>query len=84
MYIIKLGGSVITDKTKENCFKKKIVDNLAKAIKKAKQETIIIHGAGSFGHIIADKYRLNMGYRFFPNTRNGSKIKFLGFRFITL
>ena len=62
MYIIKLGGSVITDKTKENCFKKKIVDNLAKAIKKAKQETIIIHGAGSFGHIIADKYRLNMGY----------------------
>ena len=56
MYIIKLGGSVITDKRKENYFKKDIVDNLAKVIKKANKKTIIIHGAGSFGHIIADKY----------------------------
>ena len=61
MNIIKLGGSVITDKTKENSFKKEIVDNLVIAIKKAKKETIIIHGAGSFGHIIADKYKLNEG-----------------------
>jgi len=63
MYIIKLGGSIITDKSKENCYKKEIVDNLVKAIKKANKKTIIIHGAGSFGHIIADKYRLNDGHK---------------------
>ena len=61
MNIIKLGGSVITDKTKENCFKKEVVDNLIKEIKKVNRETVIIHGAGSFGHIIADKYKLNEG-----------------------
>jgi len=62
MFIIKLGGSVITDKSKENFYKQVIVDNLVKAIKKANKKTIIIHGAGSFGHIIADKYKLNDGY----------------------
>ena len=63
MYIIKLGGSVITDKSKENRFKKVVVDNLVNAIKKANKKIIIIHGAGSFGHIIADKYRLNDGLK---------------------
>jgi isopentenyl phosphate kinase len=62
MYIIKLGGSVITDKTKECSFRKDVMDNLAKSIKKAEQEAIIIHGAGSFGHILAKKYKLNKGY----------------------
>ncbi|KYK32845.1 MAG: kinase [Thermoplasmatales archaeon SG8-52-3] len=71
MNIIKLGGSVITDKRKENFFKKEVVENLVKAIKKANKETIIIHGAGSFGHIIADKYKLNEGKK--------SKDQLLGF-----
>jgi isopentenyl phosphate kinase len=64
MYIIKFGGSVITDKRKENCFKEEVVNNLAKEIKKSKKDTIIIHGAGSFGHIIADKYNLNEGNKY--------------------
>ena len=63
MFIIKIGGSIITDKTKENCFKKDIVDNLAKQIKKSKKEIILVHGAGSFGHILAKKYNLNQGYK---------------------
>jgi isopentenyl phosphate kinase len=63
MFIIKLGGSVITDKSKENCYKQDVVDNLVRAIKKANKKTIIIHGAGSFGHIIADKYDLNNGHK---------------------
>lgn len=63
MFIIKLGGSVITDKTKENTFKKDIVNSLAKQIKKANKEIILIHGAGSFGHIIAKKYDLDKGYK---------------------
>ena len=63
MFIIKLGGSVITDKTKECTFRQNIMDNLSEQIKKSNQDTIIIHGAGSFGHILAKKYDLNQGYK---------------------
>jgi isopentenyl phosphate kinase len=63
MLIIKLGGSVITDKTKENTFKKDLMDKLAKEIKTAEKEVILIHGAGSFGHVLAKKYDLNQGYK---------------------
>lgn len=62
MFIVKLGGSVITKKTKQCCFRQKVVDNLAKGIKKANKKLILVHGAGSFGHIPAKKYRLNEGY----------------------
>jgi len=62
MIILKLGGSVITNKTKQNSFKQKIMNNLAKEIKKADKEIILVHGAGSFGHILAKKYDLNKGY----------------------
>ena len=62
MYIIKLGGSVITDKSKKSSFKSEIMDNLSQEIKKANKKCIIIHGAGSFGHILAKKYDLNQGY----------------------
>jgi isopentenyl phosphate kinase len=63
MIIIKLGGSVITDKTKECTFKKETMDKLAENIKKANKQTIIVHGAGSFGHILAKEYELNQGYK---------------------
>jgi len=63
MFIIKIGGSIITNKAKQNSFKKDILDKLAKQIKKSKKEVILIHGAGSFGHILAKKYNLNEGFK---------------------
>ena len=39
------------------------MDSLAKEIKKADKETILIHGAGSFGHILAKQYKLNEGHQ---------------------
>jgi isopentenyl phosphate kinase len=63
MYIIKLGGSVITDKAKECCFKQEIVDRLAAELQHANKEVILVHGAGSFGHILAKKYKLNDGFK---------------------
>lgn len=63
MFIIKLGGSVITNKAKECYFKQDVVDRLAVEIKKANKQVILIHGAGSFGHIIAKQYRLNNGFK---------------------
>ena len=38
MYIIKFGGSIITDKSKENYFQQEIVDSLAKEIKKSNND----------------------------------------------
>ncbi|OYT57604.1 kinase [Euryarchaeota archaeon ex4484_162] len=62
MFIVKLGGSVITDKAKKCFFKQEVMDRLSLEIKKAGKKLILIHGAGSFGHIPAKKYRLNQGY----------------------
>lgn len=63
MHIIKLGGSVITNKAKECCFKQDTMDRLAAEIKKVNTQVIVIHGAGSFGHILAKQYRLNEGFK---------------------
>ena len=61
--VVKLGGSVITDKSKKSHFKKEIMDKLSLEINKANKDIIIVHGAGSFGHILAKEYMLNEGYK---------------------
>ncbi|MBU3901959.1 MAG: isopentenyl phosphate kinase family protein [Candidatus Thermoplasmatota archaeon] len=62
MMLVKLGGSVITDKSKKYVFKEKTVGRLAKEIKNSGEKVIVVHGAGSFGHILAKKYRLDKGF----------------------
>lgn len=63
MFIIKIGGSVITDKSKRYFFKQKVMKNLACEINKANKQVILVHGAGSFGHILAKEYSLNEGFQ---------------------
>jgi len=63
MYLIKLGGSVITEKAKRYTFRTKVMDHLARELKKASQDMIIVHGAGSFGHILAKEHDLDKGYK---------------------
>lgn len=63
MFVVKLGGSVITDKSKKYFFKKEVMDKLSIEIKKANKDIILVHGAGSFGHILAKEYTLNQGYK---------------------
>lgn len=63
MYIIKLGGSVITNKAKKCCFKQEIMNRLAAELKNVNKKIILVHGAGSFGHILAKKYKLNDGFK---------------------
>jgi len=62
MHLVKLGGSVITDKTKVTTLRPAHLRRLAAEIARAGQETIVVHGAGSFGHIKAAKHRLQEGY----------------------
>jgi len=61
MMLVKLGGSVITDKSKKYVFREKTVRRLAEEIKNSGEKVIVVHGAGSFGHILAKKYRLDKG-----------------------
>ena len=67
LVIIKLGGSVITDKNiNKPIFKKRVVKRLCREIyaakKREKFNLILVHGAGSFGHYTAKKFKLNKGY----------------------
>lgn len=63
MFVIKIGGSVITDKSKKYFFKQKVMNRLSSEIKKANRKVILVHGAGSFGHTLAKDFSLNLGYK---------------------
>jgi len=59
LVLIKLGGSLITDKNKPYTPRLKIISRLAKEIKGAYLKgfkMVISHGSGSFGHTSAAKY----------------------------
>ncbi len=58
MKVIKLGGSVITDKENYRRLRRKLIGRLCDAISSDSEEKILIHGAGSFGHIMALRYGL--------------------------
>jgi len=57
LIIIKLGGAAITDKTRLSVIKRRTIASAARVLAKHR-DYIIVHGAGSFGHIPVDKYSL--------------------------
>lgn len=62
--LVKLGGSVITDKSKPFTARIDVIKKLAKQIYKLKDKNtdlIIGHGQGSFAHIPASKYKTQLG-----------------------
>lgn len=63
MIIVKLGGSVITDKTRLRTFRKSACERLAAELSTCREEMIVVHGAGSFGHIEAKRHELHKGFR---------------------
>ncbi|MBA3046224.1 MAG: isopentenyl phosphate kinase family protein [Candidatus Thermoplasmatota archaeon] len=62
MILIKLGGSVVTDKSKPMTSRPEVIDRLAMELSKIPGPKIIIHGGGSFGHIKAKQYALHTGF----------------------
>lgn len=65
LILIKLGGSLITDKTKANVAKLDVIENLTKQIKEIVENNknlslIIATGAGGFGHPVAKIYEHNL------------------------
>jgi len=65
LIIMKIGGSVITDKNKYMSADKESILRVAKEIanarKKKKFDLVIVHGAGSFGHMPVKKYNITNG-----------------------
>lgn len=63
MIIIKLGGSVISDKNEPYSFNREIVEQIAGEIAQfyPRESFILVHGGGSFGHPNARKYRIREG-----------------------
>ena len=63
LILIKLGGSVITDKNLPYVAKQKEIRRLVKELKPFAKNIIIAHGSGSFGHTSATKYGGKRGYK---------------------
>ena len=59
MILIKLGGSIITNKEKPLSPRKKTINNILKEIGKIKEPIIIVHGGGSYGHYWSIKYDMH-------------------------
>jgi isopentenyl phosphate kinase len=66
--LLKLGGSLITDKVRPRTLRPKTLTRLAKEIAAALQEQpsmrlIIGHGAGSFAHVSAERHKTRQGVK---------------------
>lgn len=76
LIIVKLGGSTITYKSSSKPrLRSETIKNLAKelAVVYKKYQLIIVHGAGSFGHPLAKKYRLTEGLKYKNSLEGFSK-----------
>ena len=62
--VLKIGGSVITDKNGELSAKTEVINRLAEEIARANAKNlVIVHGGGSFGHPAAQKYGIKDGFK---------------------
>jgi isopentenyl phosphate kinase len=66
LVLLKLGGSVITDKNRPFTAREDVIRRLGREIRQALDDRpdlrlILGHGSGSFGHVVAQKYRTREG-----------------------
>lgn len=59
MILIKLGGSIITNKKKPLAPRRKTIDGIASMLCKINEPMIIVHGGGSYGHYWSVKYNMH-------------------------
>ena len=58
MIAVKIGGSVITRKDTYRHFLPDVCRNIVKSLSPFRNELIVSHGGGSFGHILAKEANL--------------------------
>ncbi len=61
IFLLKLGGSLLTDKNEPLSLRDEVLENCINQIIESKKSIILIHGGGSFGHPIAKKYQISKG-----------------------
>lgn len=75
--LLKLGGSLLTDKRRPETDRPEVIARLAREIAAALPHLdgrlIIGHGSGSFGHVAAEQYRIHDGLQE-PGQRLGASI----------
>ena len=59
--LLKLGGSLLTDKDKPYSIREDVVKSAIQQIIDANKKLILIHGGGSFGHPLAKEYSISTG-----------------------
>jgi isopentenyl phosphate kinase len=59
MILIKLGGSIITNKERPLSPRIATIQRIARQLKKIREPVIIVHGGGSFGHYWSVKYDMH-------------------------
>ena len=81
--VLKLGGSLVTDKSQPYCLRANVLKAVAKEIKECLdlnlvQSLAIVHGVGSFGHPPVIQYKLHRGFtdqgQLLPISRTQSKV----------
>lgn len=68
LLFLKLGGSLLTDKTRPQALRADVLARLASEVAEALRlqpnlRLVLGHGSGSFGHVMASRYRTREGVR---------------------
>lgn len=66
LVFLKLGGSLITDKTAESVARPRVIRRLAREVRTAMNKRpglklVLGHGSGSFGHVVANRFGTRQG-----------------------
>ena len=64
--VIKLGGGLITDKSSMKKFNRKAVDEVVDSLCSVSDlgaSIVLVHGAGSYGHLLAKEYEIASGLK---------------------
>jgi isopentenyl phosphate kinase len=56
--VLKIGGSILTDKSRRLIARSEEINRVAEEVAPYAENLILIHGAGSFGHVQAEEYNL--------------------------
>ena len=59
MILIKLGGSIITNKEKPLSPRRKTIEKIVHSLRKVNEGMVVVHGGGSYGHYWSVKYGMH-------------------------
>ncbi len=84
LFIVKFGGSLITDKHKPYVAKRRVIGKLARVIKtvytRGTRRLLLGHGAGSFAHIDAKNYKTIEGIVDKESLYGAARVKYVALK----